>query len=256
MQWDASPHAGFTTGTPWIAVNSDYPQVNAAAQVDDPGSVFSHYRRLIALRHDEPAVAHGDFTMLLPDDDAVYAFTRRYGDVELLVLGNFTGDDVGVEIDGWHGAELLLGNYPDDAGPLRPWEARVYRARESRHRRRSPQRHVELQRPVGEHRRRAQTGAAQQPRDPHLVRGHGAGELVHAQLHGRLRDAPDQSGAEAPVLPPSSTSTPNVAVVGSTRRRSARPTALPPSRVSASTARPPAGSTSAASCSASRRGSG
>ena len=77
MQWDASPHAGFTTGTPWIAVNPDHPEVNAAAQVDDPGSVFSHYRRLISLRHTEPAVAHGDFTMLLPDDDAVYAFTRR-----------------------------------------------------------------------------------------------------------------------------------------------------------------------------------
>lgn len=135
VQWDASPHAGFTTGTPWIAVNPDYPQVNAAAQVDDPGSVFSHYRRLIALRHDEPAVAHGDFTMLLPDDDAVYAFTRRHGDTELLVLGNFTGEEVTVDVAGWDDAGLLLGNYPDAAdrhpagpvGPLRPWEARVYR---------------------------------------------------------------------------------------------------------------------------------
>jgi oligo-1,6-glucosidase len=134
VQWDASPHAGFTKGTPWIGVNPDYPEVNAAAQVDDPGSVFSHYRRVIALRHDEPAVAHGDFTMLLPDDDAVYAFTRAYtddrGTVELLVLGNFTGDEVRAEVDGWAGAELLLGNYPDapdDVERLRPWEARVYR---------------------------------------------------------------------------------------------------------------------------------
>jgi len=113
--------------------------VNAAAQVDDPGSVFSHYRRLISLRHTEPAVAHGDFTMRLPDDDAVYAFTRRYsddrGEVELLVLGNFTGEKVDAEIDGWAGAELVLSNYPDPAdmadaacpAALRPWEARVYR---------------------------------------------------------------------------------------------------------------------------------
>ena len=139
VQWDASSHAGFTTGVPWIAVNPDYPEVNAAAQVDDPGSVFSHYRRLISLRHTEPAVAHGDFTMLLPDDDAVYAFTRRYsddrGEIELLVLGNFTGAKVDAEIDGWAGAELVLGNYPDPAdmadaacpAALRPWEARVYR---------------------------------------------------------------------------------------------------------------------------------
>jgi oligo-1,6-glucosidase len=130
MQWDASPNAGFTTGTPWIAVNPDYPQVNAVAQVDDPGSVFAHYRRLIELRHTEPTVAHGDFTMLLPDDDAVYAFTRRHGEVELLVLGNFTGGQVHADVTGWDGAELLLGNYPDasdDVRALRPWEARVHR---------------------------------------------------------------------------------------------------------------------------------
>ena len=136
VQWDASRHAGFTTGTPWIDVNPNFVEINAAAQVDDPGSVFSHYRRLITLRHDEPAVAHGDFTMLLPDHEFVYAFTRRLpddprGDVELLVLGNFSGDDVGVDIDeGWAGSELVLGNYPDAAADvltLRPWEARVNR---------------------------------------------------------------------------------------------------------------------------------
>jgi oligo-1,6-glucosidase len=69
----------------------------------------------------------------------VYAFTRRYsddrGEVELLVLGNFTGEKVDAEIDGWAGSELVLGNYPDPAdmpdavrlAVLRPWEARVYR---------------------------------------------------------------------------------------------------------------------------------
>jgi oligo-1,6-glucosidase len=135
VQWDASPNAGFTTGTPWIGVNPNFTEINAASQVDDPGSVFSHYRRLIDLRHTEPAVAHGDFTMLLPDDDAVYAFTRRHGAVELLVLGNFSGADVHADVEGWDGAEVVLGNYPDaahpcgtgDPGALRPWEARVHR---------------------------------------------------------------------------------------------------------------------------------
>jgi oligo-1,6-glucosidase len=135
VQWDTSPHAGFTTGTPWIGVNPNYLEVNAASQVDDPDSVFSHYRRLIALRHTEPVVAHGDFTMLLPDDDAIYAFTRRLGPVELLVLGNFSGTDAHADIPGWEGAEVVLGNYPDaahpcgkgDPGALRPWEATVHR---------------------------------------------------------------------------------------------------------------------------------
>ena len=75
-------------------------------------------------------MAHGDFTMLLPDDENVYAFTRAHGDVELLVLGNFSGDDASAAVDGWDGTELVLGNYPDDGTAvtaLRPWEARVHR---------------------------------------------------------------------------------------------------------------------------------
>jgi oligo-1,6-glucosidase len=94
MQWDASPSAGFTTGEPWIPVNPDHVEVNVAAQRDDPDSVLAHYRRLIRLRHEEPAVVEGDFTMLLPHDERVYAFTRRLADVELLVLGNFSADVV------------------------------------------------------------------------------------------------------------------------------------------------------------------
>ena len=76
MQWDAGEHAGFTTGEPWIPVNPNHDEINAEAAVADPDSVFHHYRRLIELRHSEPVVAHGDFTMLLPDDERVYAFTR------------------------------------------------------------------------------------------------------------------------------------------------------------------------------------
>ena len=86
MQWDDSPNAGFTTGTPWFPVNPNYRSINAASQVDDPGSVFHHYRALIALRHDEPTVVYGDFTMLLPEDPQVYGFTRRLESTELLVL--------------------------------------------------------------------------------------------------------------------------------------------------------------------------
>jgi oligo-1,6-glucosidase len=124
MQWDGSEHAGFTTGTPWLAVNPNHAKVNAEAALADPGSVFHHYRRLIELRHSEPAVAHGDFTMLLEEDERVYAFMRRHEDVELFVLGNFSGDEVPVDLSGWEDAELLIGEPGDE---LRPWEGRVYR---------------------------------------------------------------------------------------------------------------------------------
>jgi oligo-1,6-glucosidase len=131
MQWDAGEHGGFTTGTPWMPLNPNYDEINAEAAVADPDSVFHHYRRLIDLRHAEPAVALGDFTMLLEDDERVYAFTRRLEDTELLVIANFSGEDAVAGVDpAWLDAELVLGNLPDAPDlTLRPWEARVYRHR-------------------------------------------------------------------------------------------------------------------------------
>ncbi|MGH3991025.1 MAG: alpha-glucosidase C-terminal domain-containing protein, partial [Pseudonocardiaceae bacterium] len=135
MQWDATPHAGFTPGTPWMPVNPNYTEINAAAAMADLDSVFHHYRLLIELRHTEPAVAHGDFTMLLPDDPHVYAFTRRLGGTTLLVLGNFSGSTVTADVPDaatWACSELLVANYPVAPGAdltLRPWETRVCRQR-------------------------------------------------------------------------------------------------------------------------------
>jgi oligo-1,6-glucosidase len=133
MQWDSSAHGGFTTGTPWIPVNPNTAEINAAAQSADPDSVFHHYRRLIELRHTEPVVAHGSFDMLLPDDPHVYAFLRRLDHVELLVLGNFSDQTHDVDLPdagAWASSEILIANYPDALQPqhtLRPWEARVHR---------------------------------------------------------------------------------------------------------------------------------
>ena len=135
MQWDASAHAGFSTGTPWLPVHADYEVVNAAAQRDDPNSVLAHYRRLIELRHNLDVVALGDFTMLLPESEWVYAFLRRLGHVELLVVANLSGTRVPVPLPDWaqwSAARVLITNVPErpaDADPLalEPWEARVHR---------------------------------------------------------------------------------------------------------------------------------
>ena len=132
MQWDASENAGFSTATPWIAVNPNYRDINAAAERDDPDSVYHYYRRLIELRHTEPAVVDGDFTMLLHADERLYAFTRRLGGTELLVIGNFSDHKVRAEIedaDAWSSAELVLDNLdqPPTDLTLGPWQAVVYR---------------------------------------------------------------------------------------------------------------------------------
>jgi oligo-1,6-glucosidase len=137
VQWDASPNAGFTSGTPWIAINPDHVQVNAAAQVGQPGSVFEHYRQLIALRHADPVVAEGDFELLLPEHPAVWAFLRRGRDAELLVAANFSAEVVNavLPIEGnWADAAVVLSSLPEQAPlaslpdlKLRPWESVVWR---------------------------------------------------------------------------------------------------------------------------------
>ena len=139
VQWDASPGAGFTTGTPWLAINPDHTEVNAAAQVGDPGSVFEHYRRLIALRHTDPVVTDGDFELLLADHPSVWAFLRRTGEAELLVAANFSSDEVVSVADlrprrRLGGASVVLtslgGDAPVQPPPelkLRPWESVVWR---------------------------------------------------------------------------------------------------------------------------------
>jgi oligo-1,6-glucosidase len=133
MQWDDSPNAGFTTGTPWLPVNPNYRQINVAEAVDDPNSIFHYFRRVIALRHTDPVVAYGDFTMLIPDDELVYAYTRALDGVSLLVVANFSDTTVPADVPergAWAASQLVLANYPVDAGAdleLRPWECRVYR---------------------------------------------------------------------------------------------------------------------------------
>jgi oligo-1,6-glucosidase len=136
VQWDASGGAGFTSGTPWIAVNPDHVDINAAAQVGAEGSVFEHYRQLIALRHADPVVTDGEFELLLPDHPAIWAFVRRGGDAELLVAANFSADAVSdvLPLDaGWADATVVLSSHPDRSPQpppelaLAPWESVIWR---------------------------------------------------------------------------------------------------------------------------------
>ncbi len=127
MQWDSSPQAGFSTAKPWIPVNPNHVGINAEAAMADPSSVWHHYRRLIELRHTEPAVALGDFTMLLPDHPYIYAFTRRLDDVTLTVVANLSSAAVEMHLVVDGKLVLVTGGPGADPGRLAPWEARIYR---------------------------------------------------------------------------------------------------------------------------------
>ena len=127
MQWDASENAGFTTGTPWLAVNPNYREINAAAEISDPDSVFSYYQRLIALRHKYDIIVYGDFLPLLEDDPAVYAYERRLGNERLLVACNWTEHEAPCTLfDAPMGGKELITNIgAHKKGALLPYEARV-----------------------------------------------------------------------------------------------------------------------------------
>lgn len=131
MQWDASDNGGFTSGTPWLQVNKNYKTINAAAQVNDPDSVFAYYKKLIALRHTNEVMVNGVYDVLIPDHPQIYAYTRTLGDKQLLVLCNDsdTNVDIPAELqEKIHVAKnILIQNYKDtDESTLRPYEAVVY----------------------------------------------------------------------------------------------------------------------------------
>jgi oligo-1,6-glucosidase len=135
VPWSGGAAAGFSTGTPWIEVVANHDAVNVDAdRAAGDRSVFEHYRRLIALRHESPVVALGSFELLAPDDERLYAFTRTLGDEQLLVLANWSGE--AYELDpALHPAlrrrsvpQVVIGNVPGGGGlTLAPWEVRVLR---------------------------------------------------------------------------------------------------------------------------------
>ncbi len=101
MQWNGSANAGFTTGTPWIMVNPNYKEINAEKELADENSVFYYYQKLIRLRRQSEwsdVIVYGDYELLLPQDEAVFAYTRSLEGRKLLVLCNLSDADAEFEL--------------------------------------------------------------------------------------------------------------------------------------------------------------
>lgn len=124
MQWDDSAYAGFMDADaavgPWISVNPNHDAINAAAEVNDPDSVYAFYRRLIALRHEDPVVAAGDWELIDADSEQVYAFTRTLGGERLLVMVNMTAAETAVPAES---AALLPADPTADAVVIDTYDA-------------------------------------------------------------------------------------------------------------------------------------
>jgi oligo-1,6-glucosidase len=135
MQWDNSPEAGFTTGThPWLAVNPNYKQINAAQEESDPASVLNYMRTLIKLRAHTLAFVYGDYQDLDPQNEKIYTYTRTLGNERYLVVENFSSSPVTYTLpDGLKAATLVLSDIPSSHEAntstlnLAPWESRIYK---------------------------------------------------------------------------------------------------------------------------------
>lgn len=145
MQWSAAPHAGFTTGEPWLGVCANYPLVNAEVEADDPDSMLNFYRSLVKMRKSLGVVAHGRvrFMDAGPAAPKVIAYERTLADApagqpsRLIVLCSFDDEPcavrlVGDDARGLERAERLVGNYgtplidaADGMVALHPFEALV-----------------------------------------------------------------------------------------------------------------------------------
>ncbi len=98
MQWDETANAGFTTGKPWIAVNPNYTEINAKMQTADPNSVFHYYKKLIELRKQYPVIVYGEYELLLKDSEELFVYTRYLDGQKLLVVCNFSDQEVSFEM--------------------------------------------------------------------------------------------------------------------------------------------------------------
>lgn len=131
MQWEDSHQAGFTEGTPWIRVNSNYKEINAKQQLSDPNSIFHYYQKLIRLRKEKPVIVYGVFEALYRDHDQIFAYTRTLEGEKLLTVCNFSEHVAEMEIpeEFQKNAECLITNLGrKDFGKkvvLKPYEAFV-----------------------------------------------------------------------------------------------------------------------------------
>lgn len=136
MQWNSNENAGFTKGSPWIKVASNYKEINVEQALKDTDSIFYHYQKLIQLRKKFDIITYGNYQLILDNHEDIFAYIRNYQNEKLLVINNFYGKTTlfelpeSLDFDGYK-RKILISNYNDSPKEfkkiqLRPYESIVY----------------------------------------------------------------------------------------------------------------------------------
>lgn len=132
MQWDDSDNAGFTTGKPWFGVSDRYKEINVKQALADKDSIFYYYKKLIELRHKESLLTEGNYQLLLPEDEKIFAYLRNTENETWLIVANMSEDTALTdELKPFVNdkQDIMIGNYDranlDEA--LRPYESFMMR---------------------------------------------------------------------------------------------------------------------------------
>ena len=129
MQWNASEHAGFTMGIPWLRVNPNYKEINAEEALADQKSVFYMYKKLIDLRRKHDIIVWGDYELVEETPEHIFAYSRTYEDQRWLVVCNMSSEKQVFTVPR-EALRVIVSNYPlkqlpDGKVELRPYEAFV-----------------------------------------------------------------------------------------------------------------------------------
>ena len=122
MQWNTGLNAGFSTGSPWLPVESSYGSHNVESEKGNPDSIYSWYARLLNLRHDNEALREGTYLPLESGNQSVFAYGQKAesGAIVLVVL-NASGKEQSVHITGltgtWPSFRKVLMASPQSAAP-------------------------------------------------------------------------------------------------------------------------------------------
>ncbi len=124
MQWNDSENAGFTTGKPWLPVNSNKTIINVEAENANQNSVLNHFRKLTKLRKENPVLVYGKYQLIDPDNPSIYAYTREWQGEKVLVLLNFNKHQAKIDLSKYELKDVLINNYTSfkDEGELMPYQ--------------------------------------------------------------------------------------------------------------------------------------